>query len=204
MNVEKIFYKGVSFLPVQTFFFLKSSSCYSNSNSYYVIRYNLRNIKYRYIKLLHHKYFPLGDCENYHIISWFRYAWWNLVLVISDCMYGNFCIGTRMKCFNDRIHIHICINAPGLTFSSSLSFNQYYSLSSKISKMTIRYDHLEASFPHCQWHSFAGMQWIYCVLQLLDSLTKLLLMAMQSCHRSHTNPCWLHLSPSVIKIQPFW
>lgn len=126
MNVEKIFYNGVSFLSVHFFFFLKSFSCYLNSNSYYVIRYNLRNIKYRYIKLLRHKYFPVGDCENYHIISWFRYAWWNLVLVISGCMYGNFCVGTRIKCFNDRIHIHICINAPSLTFSSFPSFNQYY------------------------------------------------------------------------------
>lgn len=137
MKVEKVFYKGVSFLLVQILFFfsLKSSSCYLNSNSYYVIRYNLRNIKYRYIRLLHHKYFPLSDCENYHI-SRFSYALWNLVWVISDCTCSNFCIGTGMKCFNDGIHVYTCTNAPSLTFSASLSFNQYYSLNSKMSRMT--------------------------------------------------------------------
>lgn len=40
-------------------------------------------------------------------------------------MYSNFFVGTRMKHFDDRILVHTYINAPGLTFSASLSFNQY-------------------------------------------------------------------------------
>lgn len=48
--------------------------------------------------------------------------------------------------------------------------------------------------PLSEGYFLAGMQWLYCVLKSLNSLTKLLLMAMHWCHRSHTNPCWLHLS----------